>query len=122
VVLLRTSRARRCPARPGRVRLAGDGRLLRGALTDDRTFCPYKSLASYYDIGERKGAAWSHTEAWPEVARIGNHVSFEPDKIGVYLDGRKLALEPGQTVIPHGIDRGLDPDEVLGDGHTPARV
>jgi uncharacterized protein (DUF427 family) len=92
------------------------------ALTDDRTFCPYKSLASYYDIGERKGAAWSYTEAWPEVARIGNHVSFEPDKIDVYLDGRKLALEPGQTVIPHGIDRGLDPDEVLGDGHTPARV
>jgi uncharacterized protein (DUF427 family) len=91
-------------------------------LRDDVTFCPYKSLASYYDIGERVGAAWSYTQAWPEVARISNHVSFEPDKIDVYLDGRKLALEPGQTVIPHGLDRGLDPDEILGHGPTPARV
>jgi len=32
--------------------------------------------------------------------------------VDVYLDGRKLALEVGQAVIPHGIDRGLDPDEV----------
>ena len=30
----------------------------------------------------------------------------------VYLDSRKLALEPGQAVFEHGIDRGLDPDEV----------
>jgi hypothetical protein len=40
-------------------------------------------------------------------------VSFEPDKIDVYLDGKQLHLEPGQTVIPHGVDRGLDTDEVL---------
>ena len=91
-------------------------------LTDDRTFCPYKSVASYYDIGGRKGAAWSYPEAWPEVARISNLVSFEPDKIDVYLDGRKLALEPGQAVIPHGIDRGLDLDEILVRGATPVRA
>ena len=90
--------------------------------TEGQTFCPYKSLASYYDIGERKGAAWSYRQAWPEVARISDFVSFEPDKIDVYLDGRKLALEPGQTVIPHGIDRGLDPDEILNRQDTPARV
>jgi hypothetical protein len=29
--------------------------------------------------------------------------------IDVYLDGRKVALEPGQTVVQHGIDRGLGP-------------
>ena len=23
------------------------------------------------------------------------------------------SLEPGQTVISHGVDRGLDPDEIL---------
>lgn len=39
-------------------------------------------------------------------------VSFEPDLVEVYLDDRKLALEPGQTVVPHGIDRGLEPDEL----------
>jgi uncharacterized protein (DUF427 family) len=78
-----------------------------------QTFCPYKGLANYYDIGNRKKAAWSYLEAWPEVARVSNLVSFEPDEIDVFLDNKKLALAPGQTVVPHGIDRGLDPDEML---------
>jgi uncharacterized protein (DUF427 family) len=78
-----------------------------------QTFCPYKGLASYYDIGSHKKAAWSYTNAWPEVARVSNLVSFEPDKIEVLLDGKQLHLEPGQTVVAHGIDRGLDPDEIL---------
>ena len=82
------------------------------------TFCPYKGLASYYEIGSRAKAAWSYTKAWPEVARVSNHVSFEPDKIDVFLDGKKLALEPGQSVLPHGIDRGLDPDELLERGRN----
>ncbi|WP_025736908.1 DUF427 domain-containing protein [Mycobacterium genavense] len=79
-----------------------------------QTFCPYKGLASYYDIGKRKRAAWSYVNAWPEVERVSNLVSFEPDKIDVFVDGRQLHLEPGQTVVPHGVDRGLDTDEVLG--------
>jgi uncharacterized protein (DUF427 family) len=79
---------------------------------DGQTFCPYKGLASYYDIGERRRAAWSYLNAWPEVARVSGLVSFEPDIVDVYLDDRTLALEPGQTVTPHGIDRGLDPDEI----------
>jgi hypothetical protein len=49
----------------------------------------------------------------PEVARISNLVSFEPDEVQVFLDDKRLALEPGQSVTPHGIDRGLDPDEIL---------
>ncbi|HZC71583.1 MAG TPA: DUF427 domain-containing protein [Jatrophihabitans sp.] len=85
------------------------------APADGQTFCPYKGLASYYDIGDRKGAAWSYPQARSEVARIIDLVSFEPDKVDVTLDGEKLALEPGQRVIAHGIDRGLDPDE-LGNG------
>ena len=44
---------------------------------------------------------------------MSNLVSFEPDKIDVYLDGSQLHLEPGQTVVPHGVDRGLDTDEIL---------
>ncbi|OBI89349.1 DUF427 domain-containing protein [Mycobacterium sp. 1245805.9] len=82
-------------------------------LVDLQTFCPYKGICSYYDIGGRKRAAWSYVDAWPEVGRVTNLVSFEPDKIDVYLDGKQLHLEPGQTVIPHGVDRGLDTDEVL---------
>ena len=43
---------------------------------------------------------------------MSGFVSFEPDIVDVYLDGAKPALEPGQTVTPHGVDRGLDTDEV----------
>ena len=83
---------------------------------DGQTFCPYKGLASYYDIGEHPGAAWSYLEAWPEVSRIRGLVSFEADKIEVYLDGERLEPAPGQTVIAHGLDRDLDPDELLARG------
>jgi uncharacterized protein (DUF427 family) len=82
-------------------------------LVDGQTFCPYKGLASYYTIGDRKRAAWSYVEAWSEVSKINNLVSFEPDKIDVFIDGAQLHLEPGQTVVPHGVDRGLDSGELL---------
>jgi uncharacterized protein (DUF427 family) len=87
-----------------------------GALVpvEGQTFCPYKGLASYYDIGARKKAAWYYPQAWTEVQRISNLVSFEPGEVDVYIDDRKLAVEPGQNVVSHGIDRGLDPDELLG--------
>jgi uncharacterized protein (DUF427 family) len=78
-----------------------------------QTFCPYKGICSYYDIGSHQRAAWSYISAWPEVGRVTNLVSFEPDKVDVYLDGKQLQLEPGQTVIAHGVDRGLGTDEVL---------
>jgi uncharacterized protein (DUF427 family) len=84
--------------------------------TEGQTFCPYKGLASYYDVGERKGAVWAYPQAWPEVSRIANCVSFEPETIDVFLDGKQLELEPGQIVLPHGVDRGLDPDEILNRG------
>jgi uncharacterized protein (DUF427 family) len=80
---------------------------------EGQTFCPYKGLCSYYDIGSRSRSAWSYLQAWPEVARISNFLSFEADQVEVFLDGNKLFLEPGQSVVPHGIDRGLDPDEIL---------
>jgi len=80
---------------------------------EGQTFCPYKGLADYYTVGERKRAAWSYVDAWQESAGIGNLISFEPDKIEVWLDDERLHLEPGQSVVAHGVDRGLDSDEVL---------
>jgi uncharacterized protein (DUF427 family) len=74
---------------------------------EGQTFCPYKGLASYYDISEALRAAWSYQNAWTEVVRICGLVSFEPDKVAVYLDGVQLRQEPGQSVISHGIDRDL---------------
>jgi uncharacterized protein (DUF427 family) len=78
---------------------------------EGQTFCPYKGLCSYYDIAEAGRAAWSYEDAYAEVGRVNGLVSFEPDKIEVHLDGIRLRLEPGQTVIPHGVDRNLSLDE-----------
>jgi hypothetical protein len=75
---------------------------------EHQTFCPYKGLCSYYDIGDAPLGAWSYREAYAQVARISDLVSFEPDIISVQLDGTQLHLAPGQTVIPHGPDRDLD--------------
>ncbi len=72
-----------------------------------QTFCPYKGLCSYYDIGDAHLGAWSYRAPYSEVSRISDFVSFEPDVVSVQLDGRQLRLEPGQTVIPHGPDREL---------------
>jgi len=74
---------------------------------EHRTFCPYKGICSYYDIGDARLAAWSYREAFPEVGRISGMVSFEPDIVSVQLDGTQLRLESGQTVIAHGPDREL---------------
>ncbi len=78
---------------------------------EHQTFCPYKGICSYYDIGDARLAAWSYREAFSEVRRISDLVSFEPDIVSVELDGTRLHLEPGQTVIPHGPDRELTVDE-----------
>ena len=79
---------------------------------EGQTFCPYKGLASYYDIGDARRAAWSYQDAWTEVRCISGLISFEPDKLAVSFDGKRLRLEPGQTVVPHGPDRDLTLGEV----------
>jgi uncharacterized protein (DUF427 family) len=78
-----------------------------------QTFCPYKGLCSYYDIGDARHAAWSYRQAYAEVGRISDFVSFEPDIVSVQIDGTRLHLEPGQSVLPHGPDRDLTVPEAL---------
>ncbi|WP_433475620.1 DUF427 domain-containing protein [Spirillospora sp. CA-142024] len=76
-----------------------------------QTFCPYKGLCSYYNVGDARRAAWSYEDAYTEVRRVSGLISFEPDKVEVRLGGNRLRLEPGQAVVPHGPDRDLTPDE-----------
>jgi len=76
-------------------------------------------MCSYHGIGDAREAAWSYREAYPAVGRISDLVSFEPAIVSVELDGTQLRLEPGQTVIPHGPDRGLTVAEAL-DPHKQA--
>jgi uncharacterized protein (DUF427 family) len=77
------------------------------AFVEHQTFCPYKGVCSYYNIGDARLGAWSYREPFSEVDRISDLVSFEPDIVSVQIDGTQLRLEPGQTVIPHGPDREL---------------
>ena len=88
-------------------------------LVEQKTFCPYKGMCSYYDIGDARRAAWSYRESYREVDRISDLVSFEPDLVSIHLDGKQLRLEPGQSVIPHGADRNLTVDEGIPRGKEP---
>jgi uncharacterized protein (DUF427 family) len=76
--------------------------------SEQQTFCPYKGIASYYDIEGSRNAAWSYRAPLDDMAAIRELVSFEPDRVEVMLDSQRLELEPGQTVTPHGVDRNLD--------------
>jgi uncharacterized protein (DUF427 family) len=88
-------------------------------LAAGQTFCPYKGLCSYYDIADARRAAWSYEDAWTEVRRVFGPVSSELDKIEVYLHHARLRLEPGQSVIPHGVDRDFTLDEAPSSGRQP---
>jgi uncharacterized protein (DUF427 family) len=78
------------------------------ALNELQTFCPYKGIASYYDIDDIQNAAWSYRAPFADMGAIGDLVSFEPDRVAVTLDGERLQPESGQNVASHGIDRNLD--------------
>jgi uncharacterized protein (DUF427 family) len=50
---------------------------------EHQTFCPYKGLCSYFDIGDARLAAWSYTDAYREVGRISYGLS---KRSGTWLD------------------------------------
>jgi uncharacterized protein (DUF427 family) len=81
---------------------------------EGQTFCPYKGLASYYNVGDVRTAAWSYRAPFEEVERIADLISFYPEKMTITIDGEKLEPAPGQTVLPHGPDRNLSVDEIGG--------
>ncbi|HEY4281376.1 MAG TPA: DUF427 domain-containing protein [Conexibacter sp.] len=81
---------------------------------DGMTFCPYKGLASYYDVAGVARGAWSYRAPIDEMPRIADHVSFEPDKVEVLIDGERLLPAAGQNVVAHGVDRDLSVDEAGG--------
>jgi uncharacterized protein (DUF427 family) len=81
---------------------------------EGQTFCPYKGLASYYDVGDARAAAWSYRAPFEEVERIADLVSFYPEKLAITIDEEELVPAPGQTVLPHGPDRNLSVDEIGG--------
>ena len=75
-------------------------------------------MTSWYTVRAVRQTKPRAEDARTEVRRISGLISFEPDKIEVRLDGARLRLEPGQGVIPHGVDRNLSLDE-SGPGRQP---
>jgi uncharacterized protein (DUF427 family) len=81
---------------------------------EGQTFCPYKGLASYYDVGDARTAAWSYRAPFREMTRIADLVSFYSERVTVTIDGERLEPIPGQNVVAHGPDRNLSVNEVGG--------
>lgn len=69
--------------------------------TDLHTECPYKGVASYYDVvidGQRhENVVWWYPFPAEESARVAGHVSFYNEKLDIYLDGE--LLERPKTVF-----------------------
>jgi len=83
-------------------------------LNPEQTFCPYKGICSYWDIGDKKEGAWGYLDPYTEVSRVSGYLSFEPEVVDVYIDDVKQSTPSGQTVTAHGVDRDLDVSEVFG--------
>ena len=64
-------------------------------LVEGQTFCPYKGIASYYDVGDSRNAAWSYRAPIEGMARIADLVSFEPDKVTITIERRAARPRPG---------------------------
>jgi uncharacterized protein (DUF427 family) len=65
-----------------------DARYLRPS--DQRTWCPYKGEASYYDIvdteadgADLNGAVWYYGDPFPAVESIRGHVAFYADRVTI---------------------------------------
>jgi hypothetical protein len=62
---------------------------------------------SYYDVDGVEHAACPTGRSWTRWPRSPIWSRHGPDRVEVTLDGERLELEPGQTVVAHGIDRNL---------------
>jgi Domain of unknown function (DUF427) len=81
------------------------------ALSELRTFCPYKGIALYYDIEGAKNAAWSYRARSTTWGRSATWCRSNLTASRSRLDAKRLKVERGQSVTAHGIDRNLDVDE-----------
>ena len=80
---------------------------LSGAPPASELTCTFDALAGLTgDLPGQLGVTW------PEAAHVSGSVSFEPEKIEVSLDRTRQRLEPGQSVVPHGVDRDVTTGEV----------
>lgn len=74
-----------------------------------RTLCPWKGLASYYDVttehGTAKDVAWYYPHPSPLARRIKNHVAFYPE---VTIEGEPEPRSAGERGLRAVLGRFLN--------------
>ncbi len=63
------------------------------------SFCEWKGEASYWaiksNLTQSDPVAWSYEEPLGPYEKLRNHLAFYPGKVDCYLDGEKVAPQPG---------------------------
>ena len=63
------------------------------------SFCEWKGKASYWGIksnlNRSDSVAWSYEEPLQSYEKLKDHLAFYPGKVDCYLDGEKVAPQPG---------------------------
>ena len=66
--------------------------------TEDRSFCEWKGVATYWALAANPAAGpvgWSYERPSEPFAAIDGYVSFYPGRIACYVDGERVAAQPG---------------------------
>ncbi len=74
--------------------------------------CEWKGEASYWSLrvapNEIANVAWSYEDPYPEFKMIQGHLAFYPSKVQCYVDGGRVAPQPG------GFYGGWVTEEIVG--------
>jgi uncharacterized protein (DUF427 family) len=63
------------------------------------TVCEWKGEASYWQlVGDPKGlpVAWTYPDPYPTFAALREYTSFYPGRIACFVDGERVAPQPGE--------------------------
>ena len=64
----------------------------RGAMT----YCEWKGRAGYFDVIDRRRAAWTYRKPKPAFEELKDYISFYPAKLECYLDDEVVRPQPGR--------------------------
>jgi uncharacterized protein (DUF427 family) len=60
------------------------------------TACEFKGRAAYYDVGDRRAAAWTYPDPDPRYAALRDHVAFYPGRMDAcFLDDEPVRAQAG---------------------------
>lgn len=60
------------------------------------TFCEWKGVAHYYDVGGSRAAAWGYADPRPAYAALRDHIAFYPARVDAcFLDDERVRAQDG---------------------------